>query len=246
MKLKAFCCFYNEAALIPFFLSHYHFLDTIEAFVSPSQDATRELLADDPRVIIHDREMPLGIDDEIKQDWINEAITRPDHEHAWHFVVDADEFLWPPNDPSAVTVRDYLDVAPAAAVALLGRMAHIYRGAEDADLDLNSRPVVLQRRRGTEFSLKPIVLRANSGRTYWPGNHRFKTPGQTWYPEHEFFGAHWQNADPSFSIARRVRDRGNRISPTNRLRGHGSHHWGATVEGVEQDLRNHLYDAPLF
>jgi len=239
--IKVFSCFYNEAALIPFFLSHYHFVDAIHAFVSPSTDATRELLAADPRVTIDDRDMPDGIDDDLKVAWLNEAIRRPDHDHDWHIVVDADEFVWPPNDPSADRIVSYLSRVPKTDVALRAMMQFVYRHETDADLDVAHRPVALQRRHGVPFGAKPIIIRANRGLQYVPGNHNFvdRRPHST---THEFHGAHWQNADPSFAVTRRVRDRADRISTVNRLMHHGTHHWGATNAVVEQELASHRQD----
>ncbi len=245
MKIKVFCCFYNEAFLIPFFLSHYHFVDAIYAFVSPSQDATRELLAADPRVTIDDRLMPDGIDDEAKSEWLTEAIGQVDHIYDWYFVVDADEFMWPPNDPAGETVRGYLSAVPESDAALLAHMAHIYRVEGDADLDINVRPVGLQRRHGYGHSVKPAVMRSNRGIVLRPGNHFFRTTHHV-STTHAFHGAHWQNADPCFSVTRRVRDRGDRISPLNRLKGHGDQHWNTSVEAVEAELVSHRHDAQLF
>ncbi len=240
MTIKVICCFYNEAFLIPFFLSHYHFVDAIHAFVSPSQDATRELLAADPRVTIDEREMSGGIDDDMKVAWINEALRQSDG-HAWHIVVDADEFIWPPNDPSAETVRAYLDTVPADDVAVRAMMQFVYRSETDTDLDVNVRPVVLQRRHGVPFGLKPMVFRANQGAQLVPGNH-YLVGRRPCSETHEFHGAHWQNADPSFAITRRVRDRAERISGVNLLMHHGTHHWGATVASVSQELDSHRQD----
>jgi hypothetical protein len=239
--IKVFSCFYNEAALIPFFLSHYHYVDAIHAFVSPSRDETRELLAADPRVTIDDREMPDGIDDDLKVSWLNEAIRKPDPQHQWHFVVDADELIWPPHDPTGEMARSYLHTVPAADVALHAMMQFVYRSETDADLDVTQTPVALQRRHGVPFGRKPIVLRSNRGLQLVPGNHNF-VDRQPCSKTHEFHGAHWQNADPSFAVIRRVRDRAERISTANRLMHHGTHHWGVTADVVEQELANHRHD----
>src|SRR5678815_2646204 len=124
--IKIFSCFYNEAALVPFFLSHYHYVDAIHAFVGASIDNTRDLLAADPRVTIQDAVMPDGMDDDLKVGWINEALRRPD-DHAWQFVVDADELIWPPDDPTGASARSYLESVPASDVALEARLRQVYR-----------------------------------------------------------------------------------------------------------------------
>ncbi len=102
-RIKVFCCFYNEAPLIPYFLGHYQFADAITAYVSPSLDATRDLLAADPRVQIHDVTMPDGMDDDLKIGFLNGGISQRDPTHEWHIVVDADEFVFPPNDPTGAS-----------------------------------------------------------------------------------------------------------------------------------------------
>lgn len=245
MKLKAFCCFYNEAALIPFFLSHYHFVDTIHAIVSQSTDDTRALLEADPRVTIQDAEMPNGMDDDLKVAWINAAIAAPDPDHEWHLVVDADEFFWTPGDPTGRTVKAFLSSVPADCDALMARMDQVYRHASERDLDPSRTPVALQRRHGTPLGAKPAFLRSNVGLQFTVGNHGF-VDGRRCSTTLEFVGAHWQNADPSFAIPRRVRDRSARLSETNKRKGYGSHQRDLTAANLERELAGHLYDAQLF
>lgn len=243
--IKLFCSFYNEAALIPFFLSHYHYVDAIHAFVTPSMDATRDLLAADSRVTITDVDMPHGIDDEAKVAFLNHAIRQRDRVHEWHIVVDADEFIWPAGDPTGETAKSYLFTVPANDVALPGWLNQIYRHADDADLDVTDTPVVMQRRHGFVFGWKPSVMRSNRGLQLVPGNHRFVNR-EACSETHRFDGAHWQNADPSFAVTRRVRDRAERISPTNRAYHHGTHHWDETEAMVYAELAEHFHDPAVF
>lgn len=112
MTIKAFCCFYNEAPLIPFFLSHYHYVDAIHACVSQSIDGTRELLAADPRVTIEDVEFTAGFDDDEKIGWLNRALARHAAAEAWALVLDADEFIWPGDDVTGDTAKAYLASVP--------------------------------------------------------------------------------------------------------------------------------------
>lgn len=243
--IKLFAAFYNEAPLIPFFLSHYHWVQTIHAIVTPSQDGTRALLAADARVQITDVAMPDGIDDEAKVQSINEALRQPDYVHAWHLVADADEFFWPPDDPSCSSALEYLSTVPRHAVAFYGWLFQVYRHVTDADLDLAQTPVVCQRRHGYLFGNKPSFLRPNHGLQLTPGNHRF-VGDQPVSETHRFDGAHWQNADPSFAAIRRVRDRAERISAVNRLHHHGTHHWADTMASVHEELTEHAQDARVF
>lgn len=243
--IKLFCCFYNEAALIPFFLSHYHYVDAIQAFVTPSTDETRALLAADPRVTITDVEMPHGIDDDAKVAVVNEAIRQKDRVHDWHLVVDADELIWPQGDPTGETAKAYLATVPPNDVALQGWLHQIYRHECDADLDVTQTPVVWQRRHGYLFGWKPSVMRSNRGLQLVPGNHYFVNR-EACSETHKFDGAHWQNADPSFAVTRRVRDRAERISPTNILKHHGTHHWNETASMVYAELAEHFHDPAVF
>lgn len=243
MRITVLTCFYNEAFLVPFYLRHYHFADTIRAFVTPSTDETRELLAADPRVTITDLDMPHGIDDELKVSTLNEAIAST-QDADWLIVADADEFVWPPDDPAAGTVREYLASVPPSHPVLMAKMAHVYRGITESDLDPSIVPIGIQRRHGREHLCKPIVIRSHHGVTYYPGNHRCRDHQPS--SSHEFHGAHWANADPAFTVTRRVRDRCERISHTNRMMGHGTHHWNETPTGVLEELASHLHDGPLF
>ena len=105
-KIKVFCFFYNEAALLPFFLNHYRWLgvDCIHAFVSNSTDDTWSILYNaqaetangGPGIELDPIEFPSGMDDFLKVQALNAAINAPGMEfNDWMMVVDADEFIWP-------------------------------------------------------------------------------------------------------------------------------------------------------
>lgn len=243
--IKAFCCFYNEAALIPFFLSHYHFVSAIHAIVTPSIDNTRELLAADRRVTIEDVEMPDGIDDMLKSHCLNGSLAQPDPDHPWHLMVDADELFWPVGDPGGLHVREALEAVPPDQHAVFCRMFNAYRHESDADLDVTSTPVVCQRRHGTMLGPKPSLVRSNRGAAFAVGHHSLVDPRPV-PTAHEFYGAHWQNADPSFAVARRVRDRAQRLSKLNQVRGYGYQYKDLTEEDVRQELDQHRHDPAQF
>jgi hypothetical protein len=256
-RIKVFCFFYNEEFLIPFFLSHYQFADKIHAFVSRSSDRTRELLEVDPRVDIQEVEFPQGMDDLMKSKWQNSSLQQHDTDHDWHIVVDADEFVWPHGDPSADTARLFLRDVPEDQVALMVRMWNVFRHRSDSDLDPSDSPVVLQRRhgiagRGGENApyQKPIVIRPNLGLQLSFGNHqllvdRRRVVGKL-SDTHEFQGAHWQNADPSFCITRRIRDRKERQSADNLRHRLGIQHHHISEADVRQHCLNHSNDPQIF
>jgi len=244
--IRAFCCFYNEAALVPFFLAHYHagYVDAIHAIVDRCTDDTRALLAADPRVTIQDVISPDGLDDVIKVGWLNDAIRVPDPTHAWHLVLDADEFIYPPDHPSGATAAAYLASVPDGCLALRAYRLDVFRHETDADLDVTQVPIVWQRRHGirAEGNEKPIVIRANRGLLFDVGNH-----GILGRPPlcatHHFDGVHWQNADPAFAVTRRVRDRQERMSAANRRANLGYHHFTKTRGDVAKELEAHRHDA---
>ncbi len=249
-KVKVFCFFYNEAALIPHFLYHYRFAD-IHAFVSKSTDDTRRLLSKARNVTIEDFEFPSGFDDQIKSRHLNAALALPDN-HDWHIVVDSDEFIWPLLDPLALSVPFYLSTVPASQKSLMARMKHVYRHVSEQDLVANC-PVALQRRHGSAGIggdnapyQKVIVFRANQGFRLTLGNHALAGDIKL-SDTHEFTGAHWQNADPSFCITRRVRDRGrHRQSSDNLALGLGAQNHNVTEEGMLHLLESHKNDPEIF
>lgn len=252
--IQIVCFFYNEEALIPFFLSHYRWADRIYAIVSKSQDRTRELLAAAPNVWIEDFEFPDGIDDVLKMQKAHEVLALRSYAYDWQLLVDADELLWPagpePVEQRIVSARQYLESVPETETVLLATMWNIYRHATDADLDPTREPVALQRRHGSptaEFHYKkPIVFRANRGVFLGVGNHVFEGRKFNVSTTHAFEGAHWQNADLSFAITRWIRDRRDHMSQNNKMRGHGVHCFDMTPEHVTASAQSHLNDPQVF
>jgi hypothetical protein len=63
------------------------------------------------------------------------------------------------------------------------------------------------------------VIRSGHGIRLYLGNHR--QSGGTFDHSFWFAGTHWQNADPSFAVIRRTRDRRDRQSAENLAGGCG-------------------------
>jgi hypothetical protein len=132
-------------------------------------------------------------------------------------------------------------------------MKNVFRHVTDADLDL-SRPPALQRRHGdpNQRSLgnaqydKPILLRANRGFQLTLGNHGLLPNPATRVSRVKFEGAHWQNADPSFCVARRIRDRRDRLSNENRRLGLGAQHQGINETDVLRVCRENEQCPQIF
>jgi len=202
-------------------------------------------------IMIEDWEFPAGFDDTLKRDKVNDCLRRAD-DCAWQIVVDADELVWPAPFTASLkwtlrngvrSVHEFLDKVPPEQSALTARMWSVFRHATESDLVLaDGLEPVLQRRHGDSNRnsagnapyQKPIILRANRGLQLGLGNHSVHgpSPHPDTLPSHpmeaerewSFDGVHWQNADPSFCVARRVRDRRDRLSETNRRLGLGSQH----------------------
>jgi hypothetical protein len=235
MRVQVICFFYNEETLSRLFVQHYAWADEILAVVSRSTDRTREMLEAADNVRVMDFEFPAGMDDRIKTDTVNALLAEPTP-FDWKIVVDADEFIWPSNN---LLPHDYLASVPSHVTVLEARMRNVFRHHSERDLDLD-RPPVPQRRfgdpdyRSPENVLyqKPIVIRSDRKICLDLGNHR--QAGGTFDHAYWFEGAHWQNADPSFAVIRRTRDRRDRQSLTNRSSGLGVQHHHITEDDVRR------------
>lgn len=255
--IKVITCFYREELLVPHFLNHYSYADTILVLGGNSPDNTRALFEADPRVIWQDLDMPEGMDDIRKLVALNEALNTPD-KHDWSIVVDSDELIWPhapggPEDLSRGWVEDFLSSVPEINNVVMANMWQVYRHATDADLD-TTRPPVLQRRHGIpdrdsggrEGYRKPAVIRTGTRLQLGAGNHRIDAGDARIEPYLTFDGAHWALADPSFAVKRRTRDRRDRMSVRNRAGQLGSHLWNITSKGLLDEIAAHANDPQLF
>ena len=239
--------FYNESFLAPFFLSHYHYVDSIHVLLdTDTNDNTKEILAMDKRVVIENITFPDMMDDIIKANHINRVLKTIDSD--WIYVLDADEFIFP---PGFVDPREYLSTVNGNVV--IARMWQVYRHFGDKDLDINDKPVVLQRRHGDtnrERGInaaynKPIILHPPIAYDLLYGNHlvlgdNFKTAGQT------FDGAHWAMADVEFAIDRRIKGRKCRQSKNNLKSGLTYHQHSITAQGLIDECNDHMNDERLF
>ena len=270
MKIKLFCFFYNEAALLPYFLAHYRWVDVIHAIVSRSPDGTNEMLRRaqaignelrvprQPRIEIEDWEFPDGkMNDFLKVAKLNEAITRS-LDADWHLVVDADELVWPDNIQHSTfnaqhPIQEFLKQVPAQDTVMLARMWNVFRHVTDSDLDPNQEPA-WQRRHGIADLAhpenapyaKPCLTRPNRGFNYVPGSHYLEPNPKIQFSTQEFRGAHWQNADPSFCVERRIEGRRNRQSDVNKQHGLGCQHHFIREEDVRRLCREHENDPICF
>jgi hypothetical protein len=232
-RVQIICFFYNEETLARLFVQHYAWADEILAVVSRSSDRTREVLEPARNVRVIDFEFPAGMDDQIKTDKVNALLAEPSR-FAWKIVVDADEFIWPSRCGSP---QEYLASVPEGVTVVEARMRNVFRHHSEPDLDLDQPPVPQRRFGDPDYRSpeniryqKPIVIRADRGIVLDLGNHR--QSGGTFDHACWFEGTHWQNADPSFAVTRRTRDRRDRQSKVNLRGGYGIQHHRVTEEQI--------------
>ncbi len=232
-RVQVICFFYNEETLARLFAQHYAWADEILAVVSRSTDRTRECLEAVRNVRVVEFEFPAGMDDQLKTNAVNALLAEPSP-FDWQIVVDADEFIWPSRCGNS---QEYLATVPSHVTVVEARMRNVFRHFSERDLDLD-KPPVPQRRfgdpdyRSAENILyqKPVVIRAGRNIALGLGNHT-QTRGIF---DHSFWfeGTHWQNADPSFAVIRRTRDRRDRQSNRNLRLGYGVQNHRVTEEHV--------------
>lgn len=233
IRVQVICFFYNEETLARLFIKHYAWADQILAIVSRSSDRTREWLESAPNVRVLDFEFPAGMDDNIKTQTINQLITSSSP-FDWLIVVDSDEFIWSADKSLA---KDYLETVSNDITVIKAKMRNVFRHYSETDIDPNQDPVPQRCHGDPDYQSsgnlpyqKPIIIRANHGITLGLGNH--DQSGGVISANHWFDGSHWQNADPSLAITRRIRDRRDRQSDNNLKCGLGYHNHSITTESV--------------
>lgn len=247
-RIAVISAMYREEFLIPFFLRHYWFADTIYILLGsgPAGDPSESLLKANPRVIIRPLDMPKGFDDGIKIDGMNAVVQDAARTHQWIIMADADEFIFPPGDPECKTIRDCLGRMDLAHNVLLVELYNVFRHKTDKDLDPTlPGPVVLQRRHGHTYVQdsygKPSIARSNP-LPQWEVGHHHVTP-QRVDRKIRMMGVHWQMADPCFACIRRVRDRKERLSKRNLDNNWGTGNQWHTPEKIKASCDTML-DAP--
>lgn len=244
MKIACLTMAYNEEIILPFFLKHYENLDEIRVlYETDSDDSTLDILKASKAKIV-DCHIENGINDMEKVLIINRELSNMDAD--WVYVLDTDEFIFPyQEDTSSFFGRQ------GAYNVVKAAMFQVYRHKNDADLD-PLLPPVPQRRHGDPdlFSnvqepnrdcnshyVKPCIVRP--GVNFLPGNHELL--GEISISPDIFYGAHWQMADPSIALHRRLQRRA-RISPENRKRMMGFQHFNVTKEYILEECKKHEND----
>ncbi len=247
MKIAAVTMVYNEAMLLPYFLNHYNYLDEIHVlYETDTTDNSLQILEKAPNVVVEKCHIEGGLDDIAKINLINKTVHGLKAD--WVYVVDPDEFIFPANNemPQDFLKRQICDVIRSG-------MFQVYRHRDDKDLD-SSLPSIPQRMHGDPhlFSsaaqdhraannvyIKPNIVRPSMMFRFLPGHHHIE--GNPLPSPDFYFGAHWQMADPSIAVARRM-SRKARISEQNRAHQMGWQHFDITVDKINAECERHLGD----
>lgn len=208
-KIAIVSAWYNEEILAPLFLKHYDYVDEIHIILdTATNDRTPEILASDPRVIIHKQTYPPdGLDWTIKQARVDDVYSQIVAD--WVFSVDADEFLFKKGEKDIKAFLDRQD-----GDIMWAKIWQVYRHETDGDIDY-TRPPLLQRRHGIPLEpesmhyhfpdrayLKPIIVRGGKEPKWSCGCHTYK--GNLKECREWMEGAHWHMADPALALRRRM------------------------------------------
>ena len=237
MKVELITMMYNEEFLIPFFLNHYSWVDEIVVlYDKDTNDNSESILCDANNVSILPFNMPDGMDDGYKSQLISD--TYQGSEADWVIVADADEFIFISKDDLGKISED----DQASCVVLYD----VYRHVTESDLD-PLQPIQSQRLHGCldKQYIKPSIVRGGLSDISWgPGHHHLS--GVANYHPTPFTGAHWANADLSFCINRRIYNRRDRQSPTNKAMGWSVQNWNVTENSIRQECELHANDPKLW
>lgn len=242
MKVWVLSAWHNEEQLAPFFLSHYAWADRIILLIgSDTTDASRAIITRFSNTEIRLTEFPDGLlDDEFKIKIFNDLV--PGLPADWVLAIDADELIFPRDGEDS---RAFLGRQNGATVINAG-MYQVYRHRTEGPLEAGL-PAILQRRHGPGgwHHLKPCVVRPEARIVWGIGHHSLCRSGTIKIAKESFIGTHWAFADEEIAIERYIQGRSQRMSATNRERGHGFH-THRTAESILAECASHLDDPQLF
>lgn len=251
MRIELMTRWYNEEFLARFFLRHYRFVDKIHLFLdADTDDGTMQVIEEEQaihnNIEVHDFKFPDKVNDVIARDHFNDFYKTMDCDYV--MLVDCDEFIFYP--PGFLESAKHL--------VYFTKLWNVYRHITDEDLD-PMLPVRTQRRHGVsdlegwDIYTKVNVVkcginfwweagmhtgRLNGNMVDWTMPHPWLPPGVSHQP---FMGAHWPNADPCFTIKRRI-NRCKRQSEYNLTHGLSTQHHNITEEKLADLLEKHKYD----
>jgi len=232
MKVEVISCMYNEEFLIPFFLNHYSWVDTITVLLDiDTDDNSTEILEQNSIVNIIPFVFPNGMDDGLKSKLISDLYVKSDAN--WVIIADADEFIF--------INKQLLSCIPDEFTVVDVKLYDIYRHVTDSDLN-QFIPISKQRQHGQldPNYIKPSIARGKLNFVWGPGHHNIA--GAVNRHQSPFIGSHWAMADPCFCISRRVNNRRDRQSKANKICGWSTQNWNITESSVLEECKSHMND----
>ncbi len=245
MKIVILSKWFEEIDLAPFFFSHYDFADEIWIYLDRnSNDGTREWLQKQPKARIFLGESNGKLNDYQCSEDLS-AITRYS-DADWLIYADADEFVFPMEMQNP---REVLQIANGNV--LYSHMWNMYRHVSDKDLDINDKPIILQRRHGDpnriKECIKPNIIKPQIGVHWCVGCHHILDTRLPIVPSsYRFDGAHWQSVDLELSCKRRIKNVKERLSQINYDNLWASHNFNVTREEIAALMEEHKNDPQLF
>jgi hypothetical protein len=260
MKIDLITMWYNEEFLAPFFLNHYHWINTIHILLdADTNDNTEEIARNYPNVRIVPFKFPDMLDDIIKSRKINEMYrTITDAEYV--IVVDSDEFIFC-NTLEASVEEHIINKDKSVYFSTLWQ---VYQHEGDGLLD-STKPTHLQRCNGdptiANCYIKPTVARTGLDIVWGYGNHNivldgtlmgWNTPnadvmenhGVSVRPADMLQGAHWKLFDLEETIRRRTRNRTDRMSRFNIATNMGHQYHISSSDAVIEEY-NRMKSCPI-
>jgi hypothetical protein len=235
MRIETITFVYNEEFLIPFYLKHYDFVDQFNiCYDIRSTDRSKKILEENKKVNLIPVNFPGGWNTMIRQLLIHDVYDTI--KDSWVLNIDCDEFA-------------FMDTAPTEGSNIYRiDFYNVFRHVTETDLDINI-SVCQQRSHGYLDSLysKPILIKSGQVLSWTPGNHFLTNPAinQVDIPVY-CRGAHWENADLSFCLKRRIKNRRDIQSAYNRRMNFGIHNHNITEEQIVLKCKEHSNDPKIW
>jgi hypothetical protein len=235
MRIETITCIYNEEFLLPFYMKHYDFVDQYNILYDiKSEDRTLAFLKRNKKVKIIPVNYPGGFNSLMKQMMIHD-VYNDIKEDSWVLNVDCDEFAFLKKLPDKQSIINKV------------AFYNVFRHIDDCDLSVKI-TIKKQRCHGVldENYVKPILTLSGLAIEWIPGCHKLtEVELQEDAPVH-CKGAHWENADTSFCIERRCKDRNGRQSKYNIWRHYGVQNHHVTEESIIDLCKAHEQDPKLW
>ena len=239
--IEVITTFFNDSFLAPFFMSNYAYADRVRVIIDLASEDIEEcekaIRPYENSVIDYfkfHKEYDVQEREQMIFDYCNAS--RAD----WLIVPDSDEFIFCDN------VHEFLYIQTADIVKV--RFYQAFRNEKDQDLD-PTKPPRGQRKYGdpdyvkgaNSHQTKPIVFRSGKRVHLMPGHHGVWNFHKFKVSDDILTGQHWQMADPSFCVARRL-SRKKRLSSATLPKGYAYHDVTVTEEHILNECKAHLND----